>query len=181
MTPVLAQPTPAHHAALTLHAMSAADRGWLLGRLEPAQRRTVQPLLAELNHLRIPQEAGLLQDVLAPQHGAAATSGIEKLADLDDHAVAWLAQALAAEPPAVAAALLSVRDWRWSARLLASFTRARAAEVRHASKVAGAAPELASAVLAEVSARCADAPRSRPPIGLWRRLAASMPAWSGKS
>jgi hypothetical protein len=52
--------SPERLAALTLHALAAADREWLLGRLMPAQASHLRALLAELVDLGIPPDPALI-------------------------------------------------------------------------------------------------------------------------
>lgn len=61
-------------AALTLHALAAPDRDWLLQQLPVADRSALQGLLAELRELGIPADAGVIRSALAesaPSAGSA--------------------------------------------------------------------------------------------------------------
>lgn len=80
-------------AALTLHALSVADRAWLMRQLSPGQRATMASLLAELDSLGIPRDAALVQEALV---GTPAPV-VPQTADLD---VQGLCRALAREPDA---------------------------------------------------------------------------------
>jgi len=52
-------------AALTLHALAAPDRDWLLQQLPATDRSALQGLLAELGELGIPADAGVIRSALA--------------------------------------------------------------------------------------------------------------------
>ncbi|PTT79710.1 hypothetical protein DBR42_20865 [Pelomonas sp. HMWF004] len=86
-------------AALTLHALAAPDRDWLLRQLPVADRTALQSLLNELQELGIPADAGVIRSALAeaaPGTGAA----------LPDAAA--LAQVLAREAVSLRGTLLSL-------------------------------------------------------------------------
>ena len=131
--------TGLRRTALTLHAMAPRDRDWLLSQLAPDQRAAVRQLLDELNSLGIPADPALLQEALR-QHHAQQTSPVsaadvaggntgtdagamarqaEQALQLADPA--GLAQLLMAEPEALVAWLLHLRDWHWQAQLLSHF------------------------------------------------------------
>lgn len=59
-------------AALTLHALHAADRAWLLKQLAPDARNALQRLLDELNRLRLPRDRELIRAALQASKGDAA-------------------------------------------------------------------------------------------------------------
>ena len=89
-------------AALALHALSPADRAWVLGQLTKPQQQALQPLLAELVELGIPPDAQLVRQVLTEQGArpaAARPAGAP-------HAAA-LRGALQAEPAAMQPYLLA--------------------------------------------------------------------------
>lgn len=108
--------------ALLLHALSAADREWLLGRLGEPERRALRALQAELIELGIPAERSLVDEVLG---------GAERPSVAGDESPGRAGSALAragaaevgrvidGEPPLVVAHLLSAGDWAWRAELLA--------------------------------------------------------------
>ena len=52
-------------AALTLHALAALDREWLLEQLPTAERVALRDLLAELQDLGIPADADVIHSALA--------------------------------------------------------------------------------------------------------------------
>lgn len=107
-------------AALTLHAMAEPDRDWVLSGLDASQRKILQPLLAELRGLGIPEDLGVahLPDGAEPAVIPAPRSHDHWLRTLDDQGVKALAQVLSSEPPQVARTLLALDDWPWGARLL---------------------------------------------------------------
>ena len=116
----------ARHAALALHALSDADRQWMLERLPQAGRELLDPLLAELRELGIPRDAGAASPAGMPARIAPAVVAPEpSLSDAD-----WLAQlpaativaGLAGETPQVVAALLACRAWPWADPVAAAFS-----------------------------------------------------------
>ncbi|HEY8880048.1 MAG TPA: hypothetical protein VIN03_20930 [Roseateles sp.] len=52
-------------AALTLHALAAPDREWLLEQLPPTERASLRGLLVELRELGIPADAEVIRSALA--------------------------------------------------------------------------------------------------------------------
>lgn len=89
-------------AALTLHGLGEADRGWLLAQLPPADRARLTGLLEELRGLGMPADPALLSGLAerGPQPAAARLRA----------APAKRMQAiLAAEPARLAAAVLAIR------------------------------------------------------------------------
>jgi hypothetical protein len=98
-------------AALTLHALPQGDRGWVLDRLEPAHRQSLENLLRELANLGIPPDARLLQHAVAiaddggPAPGASAT--LDALSPAQAHAL------LRGEPAGLLARVLVMRAWTW--------------------------------------------------------------------
>jgi hypothetical protein len=52
-------------AALTLHALAAPDRDWLLQQLPAPDRAALRGLLTELRELGIPADAGVIRSALA--------------------------------------------------------------------------------------------------------------------
>lgn len=109
------EPGPSQRrAALLLHSMVPADRQWLLDRLAPAQRSTVQALLDELTALGLPGDPELVRGALAepapvqPDDTAAlrATPG-ERIAQL-----------LIDEPDRLIARVLRCGPWPWQETVL---------------------------------------------------------------
>ncbi|USX18343.1 hypothetical protein NHH82_21030 [Oxalobacteraceae bacterium OTU3REALA1] len=153
-------------AALTLHAMTAADRRWLLSQLEAAQRAPLETLLAELAELGIPADPALLQQALrdggtpAGVHGAPDADAERALRQADP---ARLAQLLQHEPDRLVARLLLAADWPWQADMLAHCDvrqRQRVVASLHQLRLNGAAPapRLRAALIDTVSRRLAAAP-----------------------
>lgn len=158
----------AKQAALMVHAMSPADRDWVLGRLSVQQRHALEDLLAELTSLGVvkdpefitselrvsslvPSERGeavasLQADVHKPDAGL---PDEEYLADLTPFAVERLSRLWSAEPAALVAVALQAHSWPWHTQLLERLP------VLHRRKVEGllalspayACTELAKAIL----------------------------------
>lgn len=107
-------------AALMLHAMEPADRGWLLTRLTAAQQGPIGAALEELRALGIPRESRLLRqaiEALAPV--AKRVDDAAYLQSLTVPQCMHLAGLLAAEPPSLAEKLFSIRTWPWTHAVLA--------------------------------------------------------------
>lgn len=66
---------PSQQAALLLHGVSAADRAWLLDRLDPPMRETLRPLLTEVASLGLAAQPTTL-DAWCTPFAAAATSAL---------------------------------------------------------------------------------------------------------
>lgn len=93
-------------AALTLHAMPASDRSWVLAALPPREREQLHALLEELEALGIPADATLVAG-LAQDPGRSARAE-DWLQDLDARGAAALALVLRDEPSEFASAVLTL-------------------------------------------------------------------------
>jgi hypothetical protein len=85
-------------AALTLHALGAADRDWLLQRLPLPERETLAELLVELRELDIPRDAQVIRVALSETPATATAIRSDARA---------LCLALAKESPALQGLLLA--------------------------------------------------------------------------
>lgn len=101
-------------AALAVHAMSAADRDWLLRELPLPLRSLLQPLLAELHAIGIPQDPALLRDAtLAAPAVTAPRAGQVQEDSLSAGSARSLARWLRSQPAQVSVRLLAAcPDWR---------------------------------------------------------------------
>jgi hypothetical protein len=159
-------------AALLLHGMSEADRGWAWERLDDLQRQALAPLLRELNELGVPRDAGLLRDVVASTPATSANSPATArqrvaVADADR-----LADVLATEPAALVRRLLALGPWPWQDTVLTTLRMRRGELFEPVTGEAHApAPALDEALLARVAERVgAAAPLPAPATGWWHRL-----------
>jgi hypothetical protein len=84
-------------AALTLHALAAQDREWLLDQLPATDRTALNSLLAELQELGIPADADVIRSALA-----------EAAPVIDSPNAQALAQVLAREGESFRGVLLSL-------------------------------------------------------------------------
>lgn len=116
----------ARRAALALHALAPADRAWLLGRLDAAERDRVRALLAELDALGVRFDPADI-DALTDLADAPADAAVPAPAPDDWHALlpdepGWVLAALGPEPglfgPAARQALQVAAQRRRSARPL---------------------------------------------------------------
>lgn len=155
-------------AALLLHAMSDADRGWLLANLPDSQRAELGALLEELAQMQIAPDQALLQQAIgkpqAPQFQARPATPVRPrhlsdrdfLMQLTGTQVRALAAALASEPALLVARCLQIQPWPWHEPLLAQF---HAAYRRQVQELLGAPPGVAPQALA--GGALADALASR--------------------
>lgn len=150
------------HAALHLHSLCPPDREWLLAQLEPARRKRLEVLLAELRTLGIPADiarpeqpaAPTTQDEAPPRAGAADL----RLQQMSASDLDWLAVQLQEEPPQLAALVLAGRDWTWRGPLLERIGAGRASCI--ALLAASPAAPLAQASVLEALARMLPVPAS---------------------
>jgi hypothetical protein len=101
---------PLRRCALTLHAITAQDRAWVLQRLTGPRRSELERLLGELDTLGIAPDPRLARAALG--NGAAARVAVPVVAaplPLPAQA-ALMAQAMAGEPPRLVAHVLLSRD-----------------------------------------------------------------------
>lgn len=170
MTGTIAQPTALHRAALALHALGDANRSWVLQALPADQQHTLHPLLVELKALGIPQDPGLLDELLAQAEDAPARpTRRAPLEHLEREEVETLARVLAAEPPRLAATLLGLRDWAWREDLLACLGQELAAAIRQAAVTTSVAPALQETLVAQVLARMQALRTGSQRRSLWHR------------
>jgi len=152
--------------ALTLHALGAHDRGWLLAKLPASQREELDRLLGELQLLGIPAEPQLARAALkgsldravetAPVAPAQAgrSGGIDFL---DPSQAGALAQVLQHEPAALIAHVVGLRGTTGEAVLehLTAPKRRQVQELMSSGPRANTAPRLSEALAEELSARLA--------------------------
>lgn len=118
-------------AALALHGVSAADRAWVLARLDDAQRAELIDYLDELQALGIPADSSL------------ATVGGSQSTTVDG-----TFSALQQEPVWLLAMLLRARQWDWQASLMAGLDVARRGALQQQLEAEAAVPEALARSLA---------------------------------
>lgn len=113
-------------AALKLHGMSDADRGWMLQRLPQDERARLNALLRELRDLGIKPDQRVSDGVAAEEARQTFLSAIpehsEVASALDILCAAnpgEISAVLSAEPENMVAAVLAVYPWTWRVRFLA--------------------------------------------------------------
>lgn len=153
----------ARRAALLLHSMIPADREWLLGELEPAQRAELERLLQELAAMGLPADRTLLDAGLAPSEPAATPVGphAKALAGVPAQAVV---EALLNEPDRLVAQVLQCGPWGWQAELFAALSPLRRRAVQDLLRQAApadAAPALSTALLESLRTRATELARQR--------------------
>ncbi|WCM91112.1 hypothetical protein M5C99_11780 [Acidovorax sp. NCPPB 2350] len=111
-------------AALLLHAMTPADRSWVLDRMPQHQQHELRALLAELHELGISPDPDAVREVLsattAPERDAAPGSWTDPdfLMAIDAGDVEALALAWRSQPVRMVAHALRLRPWPWRHALL---------------------------------------------------------------
>jgi hypothetical protein len=178
MTPATPLPTPAHHAALTLHALGGADRQWVLNALSGEQQAALGPLLQELEELGIPREPELARTLL-PEDAHEDRHAVGTLQSLDAAGVRRLAALLCAEPPRMAAALLASQPWPWRDQLLAELPPGFARAVDRTAAGVTDAGSLQAAVVAELAPCVWEAANPRTP-SLWQAMRRRLRAMRGR-
>jgi hypothetical protein len=115
-------------AALRLHGMAAADRGWMLQRLQPHERARLEELLRELQELGIKPGHRVSEELSADEAGQALLAecrepgAVARAMDAMRAArPAEISVLLAVEADHVAAALLSAYPWPWRAAVLEEY------------------------------------------------------------
>jgi hypothetical protein len=138
------------HAALALHAVSHADRLWLLDQLPRSAREELEPLLRELSALGIPSDPSFISRVVRPGETPDST---ERL--LRPENAARIAEIVSGEPQRVAACLASLGDSQWRAAFASQLAKGARAALTNASGEASVTcpPRLAEAVLRQVALR----------------------------
>ncbi|MBC5785099.1 hypothetical protein H8N03_19285 [Ramlibacter sp. USB13] len=181
MTPVDIAMDPLRTAAMTLHALPARDREWLLARLVERQRHLLRPLLQELQDLGIPGDPGLLQ-ALQQQDAQAATPEAAWPETLGAAELARLVEVLAQEPPGLTRSLLAMRAWNWAPQLLAAIGADRRRQVQEIP-LRAPAPALQAAILQALKARCESAPSpvARNAPNRWQRARSRLLRWGGRT
>ena len=112
-------------AALTLHALPAAERNWVLERLEPQERQLMQSHLDELAALGIPADQRLVDEALNKARAAAAPRAV-----IAGASAMTMQTLLSAEPAGLVARVLALGDWPWARELMAGLAAQRREEVQ---------------------------------------------------
>jgi hypothetical protein len=166
--------------ALLLHAMSQADRNWMLNQLGGEAESSLTDMLDELVALGIPADQGLLSRaaesfgsahrMTTPAHSTAELNSVDAriyqigvlehvMASLKDATPASLLQVLKDEPPELIARLLACHAWSWREGLLEQFGQARRLQVeRFAHAFSGCAPRMTEVLLESLARRLALGP-----------------------
>lgn len=109
-------PADDRRVALALHAMTAADRAWMLARLPAEARGQLHEWLDELVSLGVPREPSLLdtvRDGLPPAGARADSVHAAMIRRVDSLSPELLADILRHEPVPLVVALLGISDWTW--------------------------------------------------------------------
>jgi hypothetical protein len=128
---------PQRQAALLLHALSEADRTWVMAALSEQERMELTVLLQELQDLNLPADPSWLAQWLPPMpttetglaqvqsesSGASdsalsASHSYSQLMALQPNQVSELARLLSAEPIQITLRLLRIQPWPWREKLL---------------------------------------------------------------
>lgn len=115
MQPADSDSPPLRQAALTLHALTAGDRGRVWSRLDPDKRAALEPLLAELRDLGIPSGQPWVK--AATQHDAHEAAEAPDLGQLTRDVRRLRADAvllaMSAQSLDTVACVLAWQPWPW--------------------------------------------------------------------
>ncbi|MDK2125124.1 hypothetical protein [Parachitinimonas caeni] len=113
-------------AALTLHALSAQDRDWVLSRLTDEQRSELTGYLDELVSLGIPRDSGLIQAAMANVPPVqSALQGLPARGLLAKASGATMYAVLEEEPAWLMAQVLKAGPWSWQADFMSRLPESR--------------------------------------------------------
>ncbi len=162
----------ARRAALTLHALPAADREWVIRRLDPGQQQLVDEHLRELQALGVVADQRLVQQALAwAASHEPASSWRGTLIACDAASIQAL---LWSEPASLIARVLAQGPWPWEEALLAALGPTRSDQVRALRNSKRANSALDDWLMHElvrrletVIVRHDPAPAERPPARHW--------------
>lgn len=154
---------PARRYALTLHALSAVDREWILGRLSPAARQRLLPLMDELKGLGLRIDRDLLAR-LAEGGGLDATSRVINDEDRHHHDLRlldradsqWVAAVLRSEPAVLRSAVENAHEWSWATASKFHTATTTSSSVSSAGALAhhiGPTPRVRAALVAQLARR----------------------------
>jgi hypothetical protein len=139
-------------AALTLHALHADDRDWVLSQLGRPQRVELEALLAELTELGIPRDPELVNTALAASQPELLAKQAPKVS-LQAESKA-LAKLLSAEPDAIAMHCLALLDETQRVEVTSLLMGDKRVRLKSAAPVT-AAPALTAAIAQLVTAKLA--------------------------
>lgn len=162
----------ARQAALSLHALSEADRERVWTRLSASQQARLSPLLDELRQLGVPQgqpwvSARVQSPRAAGGGGVAVDAASQPLATLRAQVASLqpvrVSAALAGQSPDTVSTLLRMQNWPWSEAVIAAWP----ADTRHVLRQGGdltrpVPDRLASCLLQVLLVQVATQPASRP-------------------
>jgi hypothetical protein len=162
-------------AALVLHALDTRDREWLLARLAPAQRTTLQGLLGELEELGVVRDPSLVRELVG--HGSV-QAGHDPLPEIAAASQQAVAAVLGDEPAGMIELVLAVHEWPWREALLDGLGRAKREQVESlaAARISSRKPVargLRDALMDELAQRLHRAEANAPAVrrrSIWRGL-----------
>lgn len=163
-------------AVLLLHAMSEADRNWLLGQLGSGPSSRILEGLEEVERLGIPRD---------PQLARQAINAMPKPSQPDHQCVkqasaAQLADILVDEAPETIGLLLRIEAWSWSDELLRLLPPRVQMHLRqHTGTPLPCPPKVAEHLLRELAARLTQQ-HSLPTAVVAERPTPAARGWFGK-
>lgn len=152
MKPDLASMGEKRRAALTLHALHADDRDWVLGQLGRPQRVELEALLAELTELGIPRDPELVNTALAASQPELFAKQAPKVTLQAESKT--LARLLSAEPDVIALRCLALLDETQRVEVTSLLMGDKRVRLKSAAPVR-AAPALTAAIAQLVAAKLA--------------------------
>ncbi len=150
-------------AALTLHALPAPDRTWVLAALPSSEREQLQALLEELQALGIPGDPTLVSGLA--QETESSGSGPDWLHALDTRGSVALARVLRDEPRELTGAVLAMLREPARTKVVAALPAATSPQ-----RLAQVTPALEQALRSALERRWTDAvaAASRPEPSKWK-------------
>ena len=128
-------------ASLVLYGLGASDRQWVLDNLPKAQSERLGALIAELTDIGVSPYDNALKDILqtsdlsdASRHDDSLEYA-EMVKRIDHFSVESIEDILSDEPAEMVAMVLSVKNWPWSAKYLATLSAETRDSIRKLLKV----------------------------------------------
>lgn len=145
--------TDPRRAALTLHALAAPDRDWVLRRLDAQQQRDVQHHLGELEAMGLAADARLVEQALQQSATVPEPAWRPALRACDAQRLHGV---LRDEPAALIARVLNNGPWPWEKAFLARLDKVQRFRVDHCRmQEVPVSRELDEALLCALAARLA--------------------------
>jgi hypothetical protein len=104
--------------ALNLHALSKADREWILNQLSIPDQAEIKLMLKELASLGVPRESSSMVAAAMPEPAKPNVEELSDLKRLDTAHAGAIIRVLSPQPNWLIAAVLSLHSWKWRDEVL---------------------------------------------------------------